>query len=224
MIRSALRSEVRLCIKRDTNGFADSYINTRLDWAQEDLGLAYDWAEMFKQYSFTLTHATSTYSFPTGMKNIYDIRVNDTAGQKLIQVNPRTFDTDWPLPSLTGEGHPTHYVDYGDHFEVFPTPDTNYTLCYIKCSIMPTAFASDASSPDLTRKDRLIVALATMYCFEALQEAQLALYWQRLAQEAYAKALEGDRKPKDWIPQARPFNSSKSVYRGETWKNPFVRA
>lgn len=220
MTRAELMAEVRLCIKRDSNGFADAYIITRLDWAQEDLGLAYDWAEMFKQYSFSITASTSTYSFPTRMKHIYDIRLNSTTGVKLTMVNPRDFDTAYPKPSVLGTGEPTHYNDYGDRFEILPSSDATYTA-YMKCTILPSPLSGSTSTPDLVRKDRLIVCLATMYSFEALQEPQLALYWQRLAGEALQKCLEGDRKPKDWIPTARPFNMNTRIT-GETWKNPFV--
>lgn len=206
MTRAELRSEVRLCIKRTAEGFADALINTRLDWAQEDLALLRDWTEMMKEYSFTLTVSTSTYSWPDRMKNVYTFRIQTTSGIKLMRMDPRSFDTAHPRPSISGTGDPTLYNDYGDRFELHVVPGTADTA-YLKCSIMPAAFSGDTATPDLVRKDRIIVALATMYCFEALQEAELAAYWQKIASDATMKAIEGDRKPKDWIPIARPFPS-----------------
>lgn len=215
MTRAELRSEVRLCIKRDTNGFADAYINTRLDWAQEDLGLVHDWTEMMKEYSFPLTISTSTYSWPTRMKNVYDLRIRTASGVKVLRVDPRSFDYNHPRPDVSGTGDPSLYNDYGDRFELHVIPGTADTA-YIKCSVMPTPFTSDTMTSDLVRKDRLLVALATKYCFEALQEPELASAWQQITMESYAKALEGDRKPKDWIPAARPFQS-RGVVRGKSW-------
>lgn len=216
MTRAELRAEVRLCIKRDSNGFADAYINTRLDWAQEDIGLVRDWTEMMREYSFPLTVSTSTYSWPTRMKNVYTLRINTEGGVKVLRVDPRSFDTSHPRPDISGTGDPSLYNDYGDRFQLHVIPGTADTA-YIKCSIMPTPFTGDTMTSDLVRKDRLMIALATMFCYEALQEPELASAWRRLTEEAYTKAMEGDRKPKDWIPLARPFRSPSQGRVGDTW-------
>lgn len=222
MDRDALVAAVRLNILRSSEGFSDANIITRLDWAQEDLALTRTWNEMLKTYTFNLTASEPNYTYPTRTKEVFSLMIeNDGTGTKLTQHFTRSFDAAYPEPSISGESEPSMYFTFGsNHFSVHPIPDTAYDAT-IRVSVFPAALATAASEPDLLRKDRLIIARATEFCFQAMGEDNLAAYWHAVGQGAFAAALQADGKVGDWTPVAEPFLAEKAPS-GETWKQPFV--
>jgi len=222
MTLTELTEHVRLAVKRQVAALSDELIYDYINWAIEDLALARDWNEMMEEHSGTLVASTSRHSFPTRLKNIYDLRLNSSSGTKLRMIDPRTFDSEYPKPSQLGtSSDPWAYADFGSWFEIIPQLGSN-TTAYMKCSILPETLDSGSETPSLVHKDRVIILQAQVHAFIELQEFELAGTLQDLSTKAYLLAVEGDKKPKDWSPYARPYSMSTRAS-GESWKNPFVR-
>ena len=224
MDREEMRDEVRFNIKRTATAFADSLINTRLNWAQDYLADLHTYEEM--RVSDTTKETTvdiSSITWPTRMKDLYSMVVRDGArSQKLTYVHAREFDTKVPRPLTYSTGLPSHYVDYGSTFELFKVPDATYSLV-VRCSQYPADFATDDTESTLLRKDALIVAIATVFSFWSLRELEDAAYWGReLVAPLYEASLTSDHSAEDWVPIARGFSSGGATISGKWWENPFT--
>lgn len=228
MTLAELRTQVRFNIKRSSNGFSDDLIDQRVIWAVEAITLAHTWEEMRQIYSFTLdtggTLATNTYSFPTGMKDIFSLRVETGSGRTLVYYHPRRFDIEYPKPGLLGTGDPLRYVDYGDTYMIHPYSSTAYPA-YLRCSVHPTAMVvgTDAGTPGLNNKDKLITSLSTVYCFQSMQEGEHANDWTKTSASEFNLALKGDHSAEDWIPVVRtPSSGLYGVVEGNGYDQPHV--
>ena len=225
MDREALRDEVRANIKRTTSGVANTRINQWLDWGQTYVADLHTYEEMRKKYTASTADGTKLYTFPSEMKDIYTLTVQDGASsQALIYVPARHFDNIVPRSEQTSENRPRWYVDYGASFECYPIPDAVYTL-NMRCSIYPSDFSADTSESTLLRKDALIAALATTFGFWSLREIEDATYWgSQIVPFLYKASLSSDHSGEDWKPVARGFDSRSggTGLVGEYWTSPFV--
>jgi len=225
MTRSELREEVRFNLKRTSDALSDSRINTWLNWSLQFIADLHTYEEMRKKTTDTTPSdgTSNTMDFPTDMKDLYSITVQDGASSsKLIYVYPRLFDRVIPRIQEVGTRKPTHYVDYGTTYELYPIPDKAYTL-NIRYSKYPAEMTSDSDTPELVRKDSLIVAVATVFGFWSLREVEDAAYWGgEIVPTLYQASLTSDHSAEDWTPIARPFRSTRSTLEGEWWKNPFT--
>lgn len=219
MTLTDFQTAVRLHVKRTTTGLSDANLLIRINWALDYIASAYTFEEMRKDYSFTCSITSRYYTFPTNMKDIYDIRIDASAMVRLKYIQPRDFDQYVPDPAEEDGSEPVYYVDYGTRWQIHPMPATAYTG-YLKCSIFPTALATGTDTPLFTKKDRLITAVATAMTFETLQEDELALSWWKIAQMELQMAIKADHSAEDWEPVARPFSTQRPVT-GQPWKQPF---
>lgn len=85
------------------------------------------------------------YSPPTDTKNILSITVQDgSSSRKLTAIYHRLFDQLRPRLRETSSTTPTHYIDYGSYFELYPMPDDVYPM-HIRYSKYPTAFSETST-------------------------------------------------------------------------------
>jgi len=225
MTRSDLRDELRFNLKRNSSALPDSRLNTWLNWSLQYIADLHTYEEMRKTTTDTTPsdRTSNTMNFPTNMKDLYSITVqNGGQSTKLIYVYPRLFDKVIPRIEERGTDQPTHYVDYGTTYELYPIPDQAYTL-RIRYSKYPAEMTDDTDTPELTRKDALIVAVATVFGFWSLREVEDAAYWgAQIVPTLYNASLSSDHSAEDWTPIARPYRVSGATLEGEWWKNPFT--
>ena len=222
MTRSELRTEVRANIRRTIASIADSRINTWLEWAQQRISDIHTWEEMYTtDTSITTVASTKAYPFPTRMKDIFSMTLQDgDNSRKLIYVPARLMDRVIPRPEAQTTGRSSWYVDFGSTFQLVKIPDNAYQL-NIRCSIYPAAFASDDASSTLVNKNRLLVIAATIEGFKALKEGDYVKEWTGYYAEALQEALNSDHSAVDWTPIARGFMSSDlGAPTNEYWKDP----
>lgn len=224
MTRSEIRTEVRSNIKRTTDGVPDSRINTWINWGQALIADWHTYEEMRKNYTAATVSAQKRYGFPTRMKDVYSLTLQDGASsRKLIYVHPREFDQKVPRPEQTTKGRSAFYVDYGVNFELYRIPDKAYTL-NLRCSVYPADLTADSSESTLLRKDQLIVACATMFGFLSLREIEDATYWKNeVVAPLYLASVASDHSAEDWVPIARGYDTRVERV-GEYWSNPLVKA
>lgn len=212
MTRAEMLAEVRTHIDRETGEFSDASVNTRLEWAQQEVAARHTFKEMVTADTFATVDGTKSYAHPTSTKEILSLVVRDgTASRKLIAVPYREFDRVVPYPEARVEGKPQWYVNYAGYLELYPIPDDAYTVDR-RYSFFPTAFSEDASESDLTNKDQLIIAIATRMSFVALRELEDASAWAR-GEEArlWADALQRDKADTDLAPALQPYRSGGEV-------------
>jgi len=224
MTRAELRDEVRFNLKRSSDALPDTRINTWLNWALQFVADLHTYEEMrVNETDTTPSDGTNTMNFPSNMKDLYSVRVQDGASSvKLEYVFPRLFDRIVPYPSASSRARPGYYVDYGTQYELFPIPDKEYPLL-IRCSVYPSPMTSDNDTPSLLRKDALLVAVATVFGFWSLREVEDAAYWgKEIVPQLFKASVASDHSGEDWTPIARPFRVRTSSLVGEWWKNPFT--
>lgn len=216
--------EVRENIKRTTDGVSDTRITRWVNWGQSLLADWHTYEEMRKVYTGSTTASQKRYGFPTQMKDIYTLTLQDGASsRKLHYVYAREFDTKVPRPEQTTEGRPSYYVDYGVNFELYRLPNSVYNLT-LRCSIYPTDLSSATDASSLLRKDALICACGTMFGFLSLREIEDATYWKNeVIVPLFQASLASDHSAEDWTPVARGFNTQQQRL-GEYWSNPLVRS
>lgn len=221
--REDMREEVRFNVKRTVTGYPNARIDTRLDWAQDYLADLHTYEEMRKNYIGATVEDQLRYGFPTRMKDIYSMTLQDgSSSRKLTYVPARLFDSKVPRPEVGSTGRSSFYVDYGVNFELFKIPNAVYVL-NLRCSIYAANFSTDASISDLLRKDNLIVSIATVFCFQQLRELEDAAYWgAEMVPPLYEASLTSDHSAVDWNPVARGFGAPTPSLQGEWWTNPFT--
>lgn len=183
----------------------------------------HDFRECRKIYYTSTVDGTKNYAFPTGYKTIFDLRLIDgTSSRKLEHLQGQYFDEMVAYPEGESEGRSAWYVPYGNNFDLFPIPDTTYTL-YIKCTIWPTILAATTDSVIYdSDKDDLLVYGLSEELFQLMQMHEDAAVWGAKFKMALRDAIDVDGKYPDWNPVAMGFDFTKSRYVGDTWLDPFV--
>ena len=162
MTGQGLIDEVRDNIRRTSFQIPDTRILRWVNWGQEKVADTHTFEEMRKIYTGDTAASSTSYGFPTRMKDIFSLRVVDgTNDRKLVYVPAREMDMVEPRPATDPEDVPTWYVDYGVNFELVPVPDAIYPL-RLRCSVYPTDLTVTAVS-QLLRKDRLMVVAGTVF-------------------------------------------------------------
>lgn len=206
MDREALRDEVRAIVRRDTTQMTTALLNSMIDWSQRKAANLHTFEEMRKIYTSATVADQKRYNFPDDMKDIYSLRLLDAANsRKLVYVNARDFDAGTPRPETFATGRPSHYVDYGEHFQLQLIPNDAYDL-EMRCSIYPPAMTADDEDPLLANKDLMLIAGACHAGYAFLQEDELAEYWMAQFRREHADALAGEHSAEDWIAIPRGFS------------------
>jgi len=162
------------------------------------------------------------YSYPTRMRDIIDISLESgSESRQLEYVHERYFDEVVPRPREDTSDKPRYYVDYGDHFELWPIPDAVYPL-HIRFTQFPADLSADTDTSALEDKDHLIIALATAMALDEIMEDEMAERWQKIYAMRLTNARKGNNTSEDWRPIAKGFNSYDSGSAvTQYWKDPF---
>jgi hypothetical protein len=224
MALSDFQDEVRENIKRDTNGVSDARITRWLNWAKDYISDLHSYEEMHRIYDGTTTTDIKRYGFPTRMKDVFSLTLQDGANsRKLTYVAPRLMDKMIPRVETYSTGVPDWYVDYGVNFELYKIPNSAYVLS-LRCTEYPADLSGATDVCALLRKDALITAVATTFGFFSLREVDDAAYWgSEIVPPLYEASLRSDHSAEDWEPSARGFGDGGSgSLSGEWWKSPFT--
>jgi len=170
-----LRDEVRENIHRD-DSFPDRRINRALNWALERLGCTYPWKELKREYKAPTTADQAYYAWDPLFFYVYSLRLFSDTAKRLDGLSYNDFDEEYPNPEEVSNSTPSHYVDYGSHFRLFPTPDAEWTM-RLRAQALPKELSSDSDTPDLRGKADLVVAIATGECFQKLREVEDARHY-----------------------------------------------
>ena len=183
---------------------------------------------LFKIATASTTASQLTYAFPSNVKTVFSIRLEDgTNSRKLIPVMPWEFDYLVPRPASNTTGRPDFYVPYkaSNTFELFRIPDATYTM-RLRYSIWPTALTTDSQTTDFQAAgidtDDVMIYFATEEGFNWLQEFVDAKVWMNRANDRLKEIIESEEHWPDWEPVSRGFDSTHSRILGEYHKDPFI--
>jgi len=182
-----------------TNARIAGYLND----AQRVLARRWMWRDLMIQYETSLTTGTYRYAFPSDMKECLGLRIIDDASSVwLHDRSKRWLDQYEPYPDGRGTAKPAYYCVDGNYFELFPRPDSDYTL-YIRFSRWPTEFATTQMSAtcSIDQADDCLEAFATARLFKSLQLFTEAREWTGEFEVAYRDARIQDAKRPLWTPQ-----------------------
>lgn len=184
---------------------------------------------LFKISTSTTIDGTQTYAFPSNIRSVFSIKLEDGANsRKLACVMPWEFDSRVPLPSNDTETIPRYYIPYkaSNQFELYKIPDAGYTL-RMRHSYWPTDLASDSTTSDYHTAnidlDDVLIFLATSYGFKYLQELVDARSWRKDGWDRLQEVWEAERHSfPDWAPHGTGFGvSGMGTSYGEYYNNPF---
>lgn len=165
------------------------------------------------------------YAFDSKMRSIQSLRLEDGMNSlKLTLVMPSRIDSAIPKPDEHTEDRPAFYIPYENTntFELFPIPDAIYTL-RIRCSLWPTALSADGDRSDYTYLDDVIIAYATMYGYQWLQEMNDSKFWKAIGNDELKAQINAEvSKFPDWVMIREGFSAGASGFIGEYYNNPFV--
>lgn len=200
---------------------ADRWLNR----AQTRIARMHDliWTE---QTSATVT-SQQRYSFDSKLRSVHSLKLEDGLNsRKLELVMPPAFDKMMPKPDTQTTGKPTIYVPYANTntFELFKIPDAAYVL-RIRCSLWPTPLTTTSQTSDYTYLDDVLIAYATMYGYQWLQEMNDSKFWKAIGNDELAAQIKAEvsRFP-DWAKLRDGFTAGASTYIGEYYNDPFVQS
>jgi len=231
MTLEEIQSEVRANLRRSTTALSDARLLVWINWALDIIADLHTFEEMKQKVTDSTTDTVENKSFPTSMKDLISIKlISNSNSRKLIYVPERLFDKVIPNPDSVSTDIPTHYVDYGPSYDLFPIPNDTYVL-KIRCSIYPTHLASasdtivigDDETPFSRIADKLVCYAATAEGLSSLRESKESTIWWGKFTGAFKVALKTDHSAVDWTPIARPYNARTTVV-GDYWLNPLIKS
>ena len=214
----------------------DGRILTALNLSQERIARLYDFTELHKTVSNTLTYtgvaATDMYlpmpdSSPY-IREIFSVVLKDgSRSHKLTQIPTRTWDRVLgDASALTGNDRPYFYTvwDYQSaQAEIYPLPTQTFTVQW-RLSQWPTPLASSSDTSDFRFKDELVIEGAIIYLMYSLgMEEDAKKHVVKMA-GFLQESIKADPRQPDIDVQPSPHSAMGGDLHGAYWLNPFVRS
>lgn len=171
------------------------------------------------------TASQQRYAFDTKLRSVHSLRLEDgTDSRRLTLVMPGKMDSLFPKPDEQTTGTPTIYTPFENTntFELFKIPDATYTI-RIRCSLWPTTLSTGTQVSDFTYLDDVLIAYATMYGYQWLQEMNDSKFWKGVGNDELKAQINAEvsRFP-DWVQVREGFSGGMTTYVGEYYNDPFV--
>jgi len=207
------------------NGVTMSTMVTRwLNRAQTRVARMHDL--IWKEQTASTVASQKSYSFDPLLRSVLSYRLEDGMNsRKLTCVMPSKMDGVYPKPDVWTTAKPNLYIPFENTntFELFPIPDAAY-VTRLRASFWPTPLSTDAQTSDYNYLDDVLIAYATMYGYQWLQEMNDSKFWKAIGNDELKAQLnaEASRFP-DWVQVREGFSAGDpSGYVGEYYNNPFV--
>jgi len=164
MILSELRTQTRNLLNEDVAGFwLDTQLNSYINLAMQRVNsIISSTREDYFTVSATFSTAANTksYAFPTTCRYIGRLEIYDAADPNSII---KLDELKWPRIEANGDwlfiqsGKPQRYIIRGTQFDLYPIPDSVYTLrIYYDASKVDLASDSDAPATPNDYHDMIV--------------------------------------------------------------------
>ena len=167
------------------------------------------------------------YAFDPLLRSVVTMRLEDGMNsRRLTLVMPSKIDSIVPKMDVNTTGKPTVYVPFENTntFELFKIPDATYVL-RIRCSLYPTPLSTASQVSDYTYLDDVLIAYATMYGYQWLQEMNDSKFWKAIGNDELKAQINAEvSKFPDWVQQKEGFSAGLVGYIGEYYNDPFIQS
>lgn len=238
MTQAEMVTEVANIIGRDKTSYSADQVTTYEDrikqwlyWSHLTVARIYAFPELDQDpVDKVLTTNTYAYTFAgLGLSNqrvrqFLSVRlINGTSSWKMKQKLFRQFEEDHPYPDGDSARQPGFYTIYGRRLEIWPKPDSAYTM-RVRLNYYPEDFASSSSTSVYLNKDDVLIAGAVAHAYLSLQENEDADRWAKTFASRLQVAVGPEMDPQDWEPEGRAFdfNSGRPTMGGDFHSNPLV--
>lgn len=209
----------------------EARIKQWLYWSHLTMARLYAFSELDQDpIDKVLTTNTYAYTFANigidnaRLRQVMSVVILDgTDSEKITQKLFRRFESDHPNPAAFDGQQPYFYTLYGRRLELYPKPDSTYTM-RIRCNYLPQNFASGTSVSDFLNKDDIIIAGAVTHAYASLQENADAKEWAKVFAARLQNAVGPEMDPADWEPEGRAFDyqSGRPTLTGDFHANPLI--
>lgn len=194
----------------------------------EDIVDSYQFRDLRVQRDVGIVVDQASIIIPTDYHQVVDARLIDTTNENSnpIRIKSKKVITDLiPNPDDLTAGRPS--LAYEESGSLFLIPKSNGVfIIRLLLDLKPTTLVLVGDNPQVDRIDRAIIAYATSYVYDSVQQFQQAAVWTKRYNEALAKAiLSDDRKPGK-IDKAQEFHGHHGHHGHHLsvtpWLDPFV--
>lgn len=220
-----LQDEVRFSLGGRTD--LDSRLGRVLNMAQQRLARMHDFDEFeiisTSPISNTRNNSDKYITLPL-KREIYSlVLLNSTSSTKMIQRTPQWWDRIITAPEYFSRGVPHSYNVWNNTIELFPLPDTTYTL-RLRWTKWPTDMSAGADVSDFLRKDEILIELTLVYLFRSLGKEEDAIKHWKMAELLVdeAKTIDDSKPDLNIVPGPSDIQVAGSG-NPEPWNNPFYR-
>ena len=150
-----------------------NYIQARLNQGQAYVAAQTDFRELFSSQEIVTANNDAAYDLPENFMRVYSLMYTRTATDSypLQEVSQGDLDA---LPFSSGI--PTHYAITNDEINLWPTPDTVYTL-RLRYYVKPATLANAGDTPQIPGTyHHLLVSYALWHCYERENDYNSAMY------------------------------------------------
>jgi hypothetical protein len=223
------RSELRALVIQNT-GRSDktSLINSAINIALKEISSAKRWSDLLTRGTATLTANTGYIDLASDLARLDEVRLFETSGTTAwdLEVRRKSWLTGkYPNPEAYSPGKPVFAYLEARRLYLYPIPDAAYPVRYTYYKIHAD-LSSDSSSSDLRFVDQAVIAFATAWVFQSLQQHDDAKRWfgTYAAFLASAKGADGDNSAVKFAAESRPDEYADSErLQSEYWLDPFSK-
>jgi len=202
MNRTQLIAQVKLNIGNRTD--LDSRIDEWLDWSIEDIASVRNWRSMKVWDTDTLKtrEGGMHYSLPPLVKDFLRVKYIDGSMTRTLRyIDPDHYHRLYPHPETTGNGFPAIYTWEGDYLEIYPLASVSNKPIHMFIAKWPPPFDDDANLCPFDRLDKVVVARASYYAHQALDNLIRKREFEIEFLQGVKIAGRIDGNPTDWTPK-----------------------
>lgn len=220
MIRSALRTQVENIISRDDK---TDLINSALDMALEEISMRHYFLDMYSESDLTTVAAQAYVDLPSNTHKLMEARFIDSTQSYPLDIRNKRWLTQY-FPNISADSNMKckwgHVED--DKLYLYPVPDDAYTIRVTVLKLMQN-LASDAASPETNGIDRVIIAFAAHWVFEALEQYESAAKWLIKFERMLERAVRDDEKRLAENRIFTGFQGDMMVFPSDYYNDPFFK-
>jgi len=165
-------------------------------------------------------------NLPTNTLHVVRARLIDGTSSQRIAIKTKGWLQDrWPNVASLACGVPKWaYEDKSlGRLYLYPVANENYTI-RVTITQVRTSFAEDATACPVTGLDLALIAWATGYVFQAVEQFANAELWFQRARTAAMNAEQADRRSREELRAEDGADEEEGLYlSAEPWLDPFVR-
>lgn len=199
------REELRNLVISNIGGRTDknSLINSALNLALEDIAERLSTQELETEDTTVIAEDDYRIALPDGFLQVTSARLIDSTSSYPMEIKPADWVTDrFPNPSADSTGRPYYGYVQGGYFYFVPYSDDDYSIT-LSVKLVPNALSDDADYPTVKYIDRCIVAWATYYVYQSMQQYQDAKYWFDTYLFNLDRVIKSKRSSVDIVPSSR---------------------